>query len=251
MQTGTINKFTQGSLCQKNELFSRFPYSLQLILYHDDFGVSNPLGNKIKFYKTSAFYFVLGNIPAKYRSRLKDIQLALLFPSELTGKYGYESLIQPLIEDIKILETTSIEIAFEGRNHIFRGTVTMVVADNLALHALGGFFCNFNTVKKFCRFCNVSKQGQKEQPMRKDWKLRTRAGYDSNITQLVDNPEIVPAYRIKSNSCLNELSYFHAAEGLPPDLAHDVLEGIAVDVISDIVGAFVEKNIFHCQNSVT
>ena len=145
MQTGTINKYTQGSLCQKNELFSNFPYSLQLIFYHNDFRVSNPLRNKIKSYKTSAF--VLGNIPAKYRSRLKDIQLALLFPSELTGKYGYESLLQPLIEDLKILETTSIKIAFEGRTHIFRGTITMVVADNLALHALGGFFCNFSTVK--------------------------------------------------------------------------------------------------------
>ena len=87
--------------------------------------------------------------------------------------------------------------------------------------------------------------------MRKAWTLRTRAGYDSNITQLVDNPDIVPAYGIKSNSCLNELSYFHAAEYLPPDLALDVLESIAVDVISDIVGALVEKNIFHCQNSIT
>ena len=47
-----------------------------------------------------------------------------------------------------------------------------------------------------------------------------------------------------------ELSYFHVAEGLPPDLAHDVLEGIAVDAISDIVGALVGKNIFHCQNSI-
>ena len=42
----------------------------------------------------------------------------------------------------------------------------MVVADNLALHALGGFFCNFNTVKKFCHFRNVSEQRLKEQHMR-------------------------------------------------------------------------------------
>ena len=33
----------------------------------------------------------------------------------------------------------------------------MVVADNLAVHALGGFFCNFGTVKRFCRFCNCTK----------------------------------------------------------------------------------------------
>ena len=197
LQTGTINKYTQGCLYQKNELFSNFQYSLQLILYHDDFGVSNLLGNKIKKYKTSPFYFVLGNIPIKYRARLKDMQLASLFPSELTDKYGYESLLQPLIEDMKILETRGIEITFEGRTHIFKGTIMMVVADNLASHALGGFFCNFSTVKKFCRFCNVSKQGLKEQPMRKDWALRTRAGYNSNIAQLVDDPEIAPAYGIK------------------------------------------------------
>ena len=28
LQTGTINKYIQGSLCQKNKLFSNFPYSL-------------------------------------------------------------------------------------------------------------------------------------------------------------------------------------------------------------------------------
>ena len=182
---------------------------------------------------------------------LKRYTTGIVISIRINWQVWVESLLQPLIEDIKILETTSIEIASEGRTHIFRGTITMVVADNLALHALRGFFCNFNAVKKICRFCNVSEQGLKEQPMRKDWALRTRAGYDSNITQLVDNPEIVPAYGIKLNSCLNELTYFHAAEGLPPDLAHDVLEGIAVDVISDIVGALVEKNIFHCQNSIT
>ena len=128
----------------------------------------------------------------------------------------------------------------------------MVVADNLASHALGGFFCNFSTVKKMCPFCNVSKQGLKEQPMGKDWTLWSRAGYDSNITQLVDDLEKAPAYVIKSNNCLNELSYFHAAEGVPPDLAYEVFEGIAADVISNIVEALVgKKNIFHCQNSIT
>ena len=61
------------------------------------------------------------------------------------------------------------------------------------------------------------------------------------MTQLVDDTEIAPACGIKSNNCLNELSYFHAAEGLPLDLAHEFLEGIALDVISDVVGALVGK----------
>ena len=54
---------------------------LEIILYHSDFNVVNPLGNKTLKYKVSAFYFVLGNLPAKYRSRLTDIHLVSLVPA--------------------------------------------------------------------------------------------------------------------------------------------------------------------------
>ena len=121
-----------------------------------------------------AFYFVLGNIPSKYRSRLKDVQLTLLFPSELTQKYRYHVLIEPLLDDIKVLESTGLHVKFESKCDIFRGTVTMLVADNVAVHALGGFYCNFSTVKRFCRFCNATKQGLIDDSNRKDWVLCTR-----------------------------------------------------------------------------
>ena len=32
----------------------------------------------------------------------------------------------------------------------------MVLADNLVVHPLCGFFCNFSNVQHFCRFCNCS-----------------------------------------------------------------------------------------------
>ena len=136
-----------------------------IILYHDDFGVSNPLGNKLKKYKMSAFYFVLGNIPGKYRSWLKDVQLTLLFPSELTQKCGYHVLIELLVDDIKVLESTGLCVKFEDKCHIFRGTVTM-------------FCCNFSTVQRLCRFCNSIKQGLIDNSNTEDRVLRTREGYD-------------------------------------------------------------------------
>ena len=46
---------------------------------------------------------------------------------------------------------------FQGVLHRFKGTVTMVITDNLAAHALGGFFSNFSTVQRFWRFCNCRK----------------------------------------------------------------------------------------------
>ena len=50
---------------------------------------------------------------------------------------------------------------------------------------------------------------------------------------------------IKDSSPLNTLSYFHVADGdgMPPDLFHDLFEGCAVDVISNIVIAYT-KDVF-------
>ena len=113
-QGNTMTNYSQGSLFKKNKLLATVPNCLEIILYHDDFGVSNPLGNKFKKYKMPAFYFVLGNIRGKYRSRLKDVQLTFLFPSELTQKYGYRVLIEPLLDDIKVLQSTGLYVKFEG-----------------------------------------------------------------------------------------------------------------------------------------
>lgn len=54
-----FDNFNKGKFFRNNELFSNIFHVVQIILYHDEFGVSNPLGNKIKKYKTSTFYFVL------------------------------------------------------------------------------------------------------------------------------------------------------------------------------------------------
>ena len=49
-----------GNFLRNNEFFSNIPHAIQIILYYNNFGVSNPLGNKIKKHKTSIFYFFWG-----------------------------------------------------------------------------------------------------------------------------------------------------------------------------------------------
>ena len=69
--------------------------TVELILYHDDFNVVNPLGNKTVKYKTSVFYFVLGKLPSKFRSKLFDINLVLLASAQIVSRYGYQKILQP------------------------------------------------------------------------------------------------------------------------------------------------------------
>ena len=60
------------SVFRNNELFSNILLTVRIILYNENFQVFNPLAlrNKITKHKILAFYFVLGNISAKYSSRL-------------------------------------------------------------------------------------------------------------------------------------------------------------------------------------
>ena len=60
------------------------------------------------------------------------------------------------LDDLRKLETEGIYIKFDDSVHQFYGTLTMVVADNLDGHALGGIFRKFSTMQRFCRFCNCN-----------------------------------------------------------------------------------------------
>ena len=97
----------------------------------------------------------------------------------------------------------------------------MLITDNLAAHAIGGYFCNFSTVHRFYRFCNCC-ENQLEQCLPiKAFALRTKSGYENNIATLGTNPSYLSLYGLKENSCLYELPY-HITSGLPSDLAHDL-----------------------------
>ena len=223
-------------------MFSSKQNSLQLILYHDDFKTVNPLGNKVVKYKVSAFYFVLGNIPAKYRSRLNDINLLLSSPSALVQKYGYKEILLPVLDDILTLETTGIEIKLGGQEHTFLGTISMVVADNLAAHAQGGFYCNFSTVARFCRFCNCTRDQLHGNVEFSNFIERTQVGYNNNITDIETYPEMSSVYRIKQRSCLNSLKYFHVVDCLPRDIAHDIFEGVSIHIVCNIITGHVSED---------
>ena len=133
---------------------------------------------------------------------------------------------------------------FQGVLHRFKGTVTMVITDNLAAHALGGFFSNFSTVQRFWRFCNCRKSQLDENLPVSTFALRTKNAHDNNLRAVLEDPNLAVLYGIKDSSPLNTLSYFHVADGLPPDLCHDLFEEFAVDGISNVVIAFIKDSFF-------
>ena len=152
-------------------------------------------------------------------------------PSALVQKYGYKEILQPVLDDILTLETTGIEIKLGSQEHTFLGTVSIVLADNVAAHALGGFYCNFSTVARFCRFCNCTRDQLHVMLNLVTFFERTQVGYNNNTTNIETYPKMSSVYGIKQRSCFNSLKYYHVVDGLPPDIAHDIFEGVARDTV--------------------
>ena len=48
-------------------------------------------------------YFTLGNLAPKYRSQPSSIQLVSLVKSSFITTYGIDSILQPLVDDLKKL----------------------------------------------------------------------------------------------------------------------------------------------------
>ena len=149
---GILKDFCDGEFCKDNILFSNNRISLKLYLFFDEFEVVNPIGAHRKKHKIGGFYYILGNIPPEKRSVLNGIQLVMLCKSSDIKRFGLGNIIQPIIDDVKILETEGLVI--ESVNFPIKGTIAFISADNLGSHLLGGYPESFSpNVLHVCRSC--------------------------------------------------------------------------------------------------
>lgn len=238
-QNGVLQNFCDGTLYQNNAIF-QMKSSLQIQLFFDDFEVCNPIGSYSKKQKLNGMYFTIGNLAAKYRSKLSSIQLVWLCKTTILKKFGLKVLAKQLINDLKTLETDGISIDSHGENYKFRGTVSSVVADNLGSHGIGGFMEGF-TANRICRTCMCTYASLKQPYLSTNYRERTVDGHEHQLQMIRQHPNLSSVYGVKSDSPLNELSFFDVINGLPFDPMHDLLEGVCPLVWSKVLTSLVES----------
>lgn len=75
---GQYTSTRSGQYYKENQFLGVQSGCISVSMYTDEFEICNPLGTSKKIHKTTAVYWVLLNLPAKFRSTLSSIQLALL-----------------------------------------------------------------------------------------------------------------------------------------------------------------------------
>lgn len=225
IQEGRYEAFRDGTYFKENTLLSAEEITLPLLLYIDDFEVCNPLGTSWKKHKITAVSWVLANVPPQFRATLKSIYLAVLCKAVDVKKYGYEVVLEPLLKDLVQLEEEGIFIPLVGQK--IKGTIFSLIADNLGAHSIGGFSENFSG-SNVCRFCLGELYEFQEKEVRSgSFQARTKQEHALHVQAVSESPTLAHRFGVKRQCALtNKLKHFHVLTGYPPDLLHDLFEGI-------------------------
>ena len=151
---GIYADLIDGIHMKSHTLFSSEKQAIQIQLFFDEFETANALGSKKGLYKLGGLYFTIRNFPPKFNSSLTNIHLCALFHSQDIKTYGFDAILRPLVNDLKVLETQGIEVK-DVAGHV-RGSIVQVVGDNLGLNSILGFVESFSSTY-CCRLCLLPK----------------------------------------------------------------------------------------------
>lgn len=236
--------FHDGSHFKENRFLSGEEFRISLLLYCDDFEICNPLGTSRKKHKVTGVYWVLADIPALLRSTLSSIYLAILCKADDIKQFGYPQVLDPLLTDLKSFEEDGIFVPCLGK--VIKGTIFSVIADNLSAHSLAGFVESFSG-SYVCRVCLGQRtQFQQLEVRTGSFPCRTKQQYQLDVEAAAASD--TPSHGVKRPCAITErLDHFHVTTGYPPDVMHDLLEGIVPVELALCLCVFIKKKYFSLE----
>ena len=189
--------------------------------------------------------WVLTNVPPQFHATLKSIYLAVLCKAVDVKKFGYEAVLEPLSKDLVQLEEEGLFIPVFGKK--IKCTIVCVVADNLGAHSVGGFLASFSG-SHVCRFClGELSELQKKEVGTGSFRAKTKQEHSLHVQTALESPTLTHCLGVKRQCALtNTLRYFNVFSGYPPDLLHDLFEGIVHLELDLCLKVLIKKKILYC-----
>ncbi|KAL3967359.1 claudin [Sarotherodon galilaeus] len=221
-----------GIIFKTHPLFSKKNSALQLILYSDEIEMCNPLGSRASVNKLLMFYYTLGNIDPKFRSKLASIRLLAIAKSRDIDECGVDIILRRINEDLKLLYDGVMINTVNGEFYL-NGAVVAVCGDTLAQHELAGFKEGVGFAYSKCRHCECTFDEMQENFNEHSFTRRT---LDGHIRQCIEieratteflKSSLKTTFGINRQSKLVDFPGFNLIEQMPQDIMHVILEGVA------------------------
>ena len=153
-----------------------------------------------------------------------NILLVSLFHAQDQNKYGFDVILEPLINDNKKLESQGVSLPFSDEP--IYGTISQITGDNLGMHTILGFNESVSSLR-FCRLFlkrMILKRYAVKMILR--WFFVGKMCLTC-VASLSSKIHSWTVYGLKINSTFNSLRYFHVCNNYLFDVMHDLLEGVA------------------------
>jgi len=229
---GYFYDIIDAELMLSHPLFSSRPSALQIILYSDEIEICNPLGSHASKNKLLMFYYTLGNINPKYRSKLASIRLLAIAKQSELSECGVDAILARLHEDlVKLYNGVKIHLA-SGEHELY-GAVVSICGDTLAQHELCGFKEGVGFAYSKCRHCECSFEDMQMFFNEDNFEQRTLERHirqcsdiEKASTEYLRN-SLKTTYGINRRSKVMDFPAFNLIQQTPQDIMHVILEGIA------------------------
>lgn len=244
---GKFEFIQDGAVLSNHPLFSsNRTDTLEIILYSDEIELCNAVGTRVKKFKLLMFYYVIGNLPKMYRSVLNAINLHAVVRSEDVATYGFDTILQPLLEDMCKLSTAGgypIHLKSGDVIHI-NAALVAYVADNPAAHQAIGLKESVGGAFRKCRFCHADYDAMQNGFCEEDFDPRNLEQHLRQCNVINNAPQALKdhyktAYGINRKSILCEIPYFDIFKQTPPDVMHVLLEGVIPLTLQALMKHFI------------
>lgn len=239
-----IESFTDTETYKNHPFLKKYPRTLRINLYYDGVEMVNSIGSKTGLHSVGLFYFTIQNFPMHFSTNLKNIYDVLVCNMNDIKKYGLNTILKPIIDDMKLLETDEgVEIQIDKNTfYTLRAILHIIIGDALSVSEMFGLLspaANF-----FCRECMCSRNDLKNFT-HTDRILRTKELHEDQIKSILDGSSRPNEFGIAQCSILNSLKYFHSTHNFSYDLMHDLWEGVLPMEIKYVLRYFIiEKKYF-------
>ena len=197
-----------------SEFQREHPSALNLILYHDDIEVANPLGSRAGVHKLTMFYY---SIHGQTFSNLHSIHLAVVCHASDVKQYGYSAVLTPFIRDMKALYSGVQLTINDVPGPILHAALTHVAGDNLAANAILGMVQSFSG-GHCCRFCYIAGDEIRTCTHSRDQLARCVTSHRMDVEMVEHKSDASSSTGVKEMCALDDLPYFCGLEATVPDV---------------------------------
>lgn len=184
---GLLYDICDGECLKNNPIFQLHKDALQIILYHDEVEVCNPLGSHTGKHKIDLYYYTLGNISPKFRSKLCAIRLLAIVKAGHVSKYGQNKVLTPIINDLHEL-SKGHTFNIQGRPTKLFGAVVSCLGDTEGQHQWGGFKVKVGWAHQKCRNCLCSYFNMQQKFRDSLFTARTLQQYHQQCSDIITAP---------------------------------------------------------------